>query len=166
MDEKFEFTTAERAETLTLYAELKERVGDSLEPGDEQLLRHHIGQLMEGHQIVRDAFGLNPVLTGLQTASILVDETGLKRDAVVAILLRYSVETGLVTVDEVEHDYGESVARILHGLRRIQELYQKNPVVESENFRNTRHRERRDAPRSQSGGGLPVCAAGSQVRSL
>ena len=136
MDEKFEFTTAERAETLTLYAELKERVGDSLEPGDEQLLRHHIGQLMEGHQIVRDAFGLNPVLTGLQTASILVDETGLKRDAVVAILLRYSVEAGLVTVDEVEHDYGESVARILHGLRRIQELYQKNPVVESENFRN------------------------------
>ena len=136
MDEKFEFTTAERAETLTLYAELKERVGDSLEPGDEQLLRHHIGQLMEGNQIVRDAFGLNPVLTGLQTASILVDETGLKRDAVVAILLRYSVEAGLVTVDEVEHDYGESVARILHGLRRIQELYQKNPVVESENFRN------------------------------
>jgi GTP pyrophosphokinase len=136
MDEKFEFTTAERAETLTLYAELKERVGDSLEPGDEQLLRHHIGQLMEGHQIVRDAFGLNPVLTGLQTASILVDETGLKRDAVVAILLRYSVEAGLLTVDEVEHDYGESVARILHGLRRIQELYQKNPVVESENFRN------------------------------
>ena len=136
MDEKFEFTTAERAETLTLYAELKERVGDSLEPGDEQLLRHHIGQLMEGHQFVRDAFGLNPVLTGLQTASILVDETGLKRDAVVAILLRYSVEAGLVTVDEVEHDYGESVARILHGLRRIQELYQKNPVVESENFRN------------------------------
>ena len=136
MDEKFEFTTAERAETLTLYAELKERVGDSLEPGDEQLLRHHIGQLMEGHQIVRDAFGLNPVLTGLQTASILVDETGLKRDAVVAILLRYSVEAGLVTVGEVEHDYGESVARILHGLRRIQELYQKNPVVESENFRN------------------------------
>ena len=28
------------------------------------------------------------------------------------------------------------MARILHGLNRIQQLYQKNPVVESENFRN------------------------------
>ncbi len=136
MDDKFEFSASERAETLALYAELKERVGDSLEPGDEQRLRQHIGQLMEGQQIVRDAFGLNPVLTEMQTARILVEETSLKRDAVIAILLRYSVESGLLTVDDVERDYGQSVARILHGLRRIKELYQKNPVVESENFRN------------------------------
>ena len=136
MDEKFEFSTAERAETLELYSRLKEKVGDPLPADDEQRLRRHIGQLMEEKQIVRDAFGLNPVLTELQTACILVDETGLKRDAVVAILLRYSVESGLLTVDDVERDYGQSVARILHGLRRIKELYQKNPVVESENFRN------------------------------
>ena len=136
MDEKFEFSTAERAETLELYSRLKEKVGDTLPADDEQRLRRHIGQLMEEKQIVRDAFGLNPVLTELQTACILVDETGLKRDAVVAILLRYSVESGLLTVNDVERDYGQSVARILHGLRRIKELYQKNPVVESENFRN------------------------------
>ena len=136
MDGKFEFMTAERAEALALYTELKEKVGDTLEPDDESHLRRHIGLLMDGHQIVRDVFGLNPVLTGLQTAKILVDETGLKRDAVLAILLRYSVESGLTTVEDLQRDYGQSVARILYGLRRIQELYQKNPVVESENFRN------------------------------
>ena len=136
MYDKFEFTTSERAEALTLYNELKDKIGDSLEDGDESLIRQHIGHLVEGHQVVRDAFGLNPLLSGLQTAKILVDETGLKRDAVLAILLRYSVETGLLTVDDVERAYGQSVARILHGLRRIQELYQKNPVIESENFRN------------------------------
>ena len=135
-DDKFEFTTAERAEALEIYAELKDRVGDSLDTRDEQLLRHHVNQLMEGQQIVRDAFGLNPLLTGLQTARIVVNETGLKRDAVLSILLRYSVEAKLVTLDDIERDYGPSVARILHGLQRIQELYQKNPVVESENFRN------------------------------
>ncbi|MBR6828921.1 MAG: bifunctional (p)ppGpp synthetase/guanosine-3',5'-bis(diphosphate) 3'-pyrophosphohydrolase, partial [Prevotella sp.] len=136
MYDKFEFTTSERAEALTLYNELKDKIGDSLEDGDESLIRQHIGHLVEGHQVVRDVFGLNPLLSGLQTAKILVDETGLKRDAVLAILLRYSVETGLLTVDDVERAYGQSVARILHGLRRIQELYQKNPVIESENFRN------------------------------
>ena len=46
------------------------------------------------------------------------------------------MEEGLLTVDEVHTQFGESVARILHGLHRIQELYQKNPVIESENFRN------------------------------
>ena len=32
--------------------------------------------------------------------------------------------------------FGDSVARILHGLERIADLYAKNPVIESENFRN------------------------------
>ena len=136
MDDIFEFSTAERAETLRLYGELKDRVGDSLHDDDEKKLRQHIGRLMENHQLQRDVFGLNPVLTGLQTAVLLVDETGLKRDAVLAILLRYSVESGLMTIADVENDYGQSVAHIMHGLRRIQELYQKTPVVESENFRN------------------------------
>ena len=66
----------------------------------------------------------------------MVDEIGLRRDGVLAVLLRPNVEQGLLTIDEVRAHFGESVARILHGLQRIQELYQKNPVVESENFRN------------------------------
>ena len=37
---------------------------------------------------------------------------------------------------QVKEQYDDQVVRILHGLNRIQQLYQKNPVVESENFRN------------------------------
>ena len=81
-------------------------------------------------------FGLNPILLSFQTAQLVVDEIGLRRDGVLAVLLRPNVEQGLLTIDEVRTHFGESVARILHGLQRIQELYQKNPVVESENFRN------------------------------
>ena len=87
-------------------------------------------------QVHRDAFGHNPILFGFQTALIVVEEIGLKRDAVLAILLHPSVDGGFMTVDEVRTEFGESVARILHGLIRISELYAKNPVVESENFRN------------------------------
>lgn len=91
---------------------------------------------MEKGQVHRDAFGHNPILFGFQTALIVVEEIGLKRDAVLAILLHPSVDGGFMTVDEVRTEFGESVARILHGLIRISELYAKNPVVESENFRN------------------------------
>ena len=136
MDKKFEFTVEERAEALRLYGELRDRVGDFVDPNEERKLRSHLLNLMEKHQVHRDVFGLNPIVTSLQTAQILVSETGLKHDAVLAVLLRYSVEQQLMTIDEVGQEYGLAAARILHGLQRIQELYKKNPVVESENFRN------------------------------
>ena len=136
MDKKFEFTVEERTEALRLYGELRDRVGDFVDPNEERKLRSHLLNLMEKHQVHRDVFGLNPIVTSLQTAQILVSETGLKHDAVLAVLLRYSVEQQLMTIDEVGQEYGLAAARILHGLQRIQELYKKNPVVESENFRN------------------------------
>ena len=71
-----------------------------------------------------------------QTAEILEKETGLKGDAIQAVHLIPEIEEGHLSVEQVKEQYGEQVARILHGLNRIQQLYQKNPVVESENFRN------------------------------
>jgi len=71
-----------------------------------------------------------------QTAEILTSEIGLKGDAIQAVMLTPEVDEGRITIDEVEQQYGASVARILHGLDRIRQLYEKNPSVESENFRN------------------------------
>ncbi|MBR5989849.1 bifunctional (p)ppGpp synthetase/guanosine-3',5'-bis(diphosphate) 3'-pyrophosphohydrolase [Prevotella sp. lc2012] len=71
-----------------------------------------------------------------QTAEILEKETGLKGDAIQAVHLIPEIEEGHLSVEQVKEQYGDQVARILHGLNRIQQLYQKNPVVESENFRN------------------------------
>lgn len=71
-----------------------------------------------------------------QTASILTEEIGLGDDAVEACLLVPDVDEGKISHDEVKARYGESVARIIDGLGRIRQLYEKNPVVESENFRN------------------------------
>ena len=71
-----------------------------------------------------------------QTADILTQEIGLKGDAIQAVGLIPDVEEGLISIDEVERQHGASVARILRGLDRIRQLYEKNPSVESENFRN------------------------------
>ena len=72
----------------------------------------------------------------VQTAEILTEEIGLKGDATEAVLLIPEIEAGHISLEEVEKTKGESVARILHGLERIRQLYEKNPAVESENFRN------------------------------
>ena len=71
-----------------------------------------------------------------QTAAILEEEIGLKGDAIQAVYLIPEIDEGHMTLEQVEEQYGLQVARILHGLNRIQQLYQKNPVIESENFRN------------------------------
>ena len=133
---KFNFTTAEREETLAIYGKLRELIGPSLQPGDEEKMRAHLMNCIEANQVQRDVFGNNPILQGFQTALIVVEEIGLKRDAVLSILLHPSVESGFITIDEVKNQFGEAVARILHGLQRIAELYEKTPVVESENFRD------------------------------
>ena len=133
---KFEFTPQEKEETLALYSEVRALLGDALKKDDEQLMRHHLVRAIEEQQMHRNVFGLNHVLFGFQTAQLVVEEIGLRRDAVIAILLRPSVEEGYLSIDDVQSDFGESVARILRGLQRIQQLYKKNPVIETENFRN------------------------------
>lgn len=72
----------------------------------------------------------------VQTAEILEEEIGLKGDAIQAVHLIPEIEEGHLSMEEVERQHGGQVVRILHGLNRIQQLYQKNPVIESENFRN------------------------------
>ena len=133
---QLEFTPQEREETLALYQKIREQIAPSLLDGDEEQMRHLLMKAIETHQLQRNVFGLNPILLSFQTAQLVVDEIGLRRDGVLAVLLRPSVKEGNLTVDEVASMFGLSVARILHGLQRIQELYQKNPVIESENFRN------------------------------
>ena len=136
MAERFEFSSYEKEEITELYTRLKNNIGASLQPGDEAKMKLHLKRTIEEDLIHRDVFGQNPILFGLQTAMIVVEEIGLRRDAVLAIMLHPSVEDGFISVDEVRSQFGESVARILHGLQRIADLYKKNPVVESENFRN------------------------------
>ena len=136
MTEILEFTTEEKEETLALYQRIREGIAPTMHEGDEERMRQDMLQALNTQKLQRNVFGLNPILLSFQTAQLVVDEIGLKRDSVLAVLLRPSVEEGLITIDEVKDQLGESVARILHGLQRIQELYQKNPVIESENFRN------------------------------
>ena len=136
MAERLEFTPQEKEQTLALYQQIREQIAPSLRDGDEEHMRQLLTAAVESRQVERNVFGLNPILLSFQTAQLVVSEIGLRRDGVLAVLLRPCVEQGMLTVDEVRQQFGESVSRILHGLQRIQELYQKNPVVESENFRN------------------------------
>lgn len=134
-----QFTPEEEQQARDIVAHLRDVAGTTMHPGDErQLLSDVLHALREGH-IYRDVFDLNPVLRALQTTAITVDEIGLRRDGILATLLYGILIDNLDEEKTKQHIldcYGENVQRIIHGLVKIQRLYEKNPVIQSENFRN------------------------------
>ncbi len=136
MEEKFVFTEEEKHACEALTKEIHEMLNDTLSGTDVERLRTHIHSELEARHIERDRFGLNPVLKALMTAKVAVGDIGLRRDSLLAIMLYESVLRGHYDTTLARKDFGEGVATILQGLVRVQELYSKTPVVESENFRN------------------------------
>lgn len=136
MEEKIVFTEEEKHACEALTKEIHEMLNDTLSGTDVERLRTHIHSEIEARHIERDRFGLNPVLKALMTAKVAVGDIGLRRDSLLAIMLYESVLRGHYDTTLARKDFGEGVATILQGLVRVQELYSKTPIVESENFRN------------------------------
>lgn len=137
MDKKLVFTEKEKTDFRKIVNKLRGANGYALTKDDEINIFRHLRNAIDENRIQRDIFGLNPILLSMQTALIAIDEIGLKRDGTIAVLLYASVAQGdEAAFDESLKQFGESVTKILKGLVHIQDLYKKNPVIESENFRN------------------------------
>lgn len=139
----FSFTDTEKKKAMQDIETLRQRAGSDLLPDDEAKLRQILFDAIDHNLVRRDVFGLNPILMAMQTAYIAVDEIGLKRDGLIATLLQPLVvdaqdgdNGSALTIDSVEKVFGKGVAVIIRGLRKIQELYKKTPIIETENFRN------------------------------
>ena len=127
MEETLITTDIERKKINELKEQLFNLLGDTFSEEDKGVISKLLTERIESGELKRNVFELNPVLMGLQTAILAVQEEGMGRDGVLAIIL-YCMDCHTHINDNVE--------RIIHGLHRIQELYKKNPVIESENFRN------------------------------
>ena len=136
MEEKFKFTDDEKLQLGEIATRVRIVMGDSLKPEDESNLRQQLEAEISDNKIRRDIFGLNPILLSFQTAELELEEIGMKRECVLAIMLYNSIISGNLSLERTEQLFGKSVAQIIHGLVRIHELYTKTPVIESENFRN------------------------------
>ncbi|EFC68992.1 RelA/SpoT family protein [Prevotella sp. oral taxon 317] len=136
MEEKLVFSTEEQDIANGLLSKLLANDANGFQPNDAEKLRQRIDQYVHSGTLQRNIFGLNPVVYALETAEIAFDEIGLKRDAIIAIVLYTGVVAGLSDTTQIEKDFGRGVAQIIHGLVKVQELYKRTPVVESENFRN------------------------------
>ena len=119
-----------------LLATLHDALAQYLHPDDDRQVREILEEAREQKASRSNVFHLNPMLFGLQTAQIAMEEIGLRREGVLAIILYSCQAHTRHTLEEITERFGEGVAQIIHGLDRVQGLYKKSPAVESENFRN------------------------------
>lgn len=103
---------------------------------EKEYLKHWIREAIVTEKMQLLRFELHPVLYRLHTAKIIIEDMNLKRSGFIALMLLEVVLSGTLSIKKVKKDLGDEVANILTGLVKTRELYQKSPVIESENFRN------------------------------
>lgn len=130
------FTKEERTELINLLKTLRGAIIPTVTHEEEKKIYNCLKAAADNKEIVRDVFGMNPILSSFRTALIAHEEIGLKHDGIIAILLYTGVRDNISAIERIKEEFGENVSRIIKGLVKIQELYKKNPVIESENFRN------------------------------
>lgn len=130
------FTQEEHKQLILLYKRLLRLSKDTLQKDDCHKLKTHLVKAMAEGTIPRNVFQMNPIIKDMQTAVIVAEEIGMRRASILGIMLHESVKYNLCSLDSVKEEYGEDVAGIIRGLVKINELYSKSPIIESENFRN------------------------------
>ena len=130
------FTDEERERIADVQQQLFALAADVMQEGDEAKINKYLTRALEQGLFHLDPFGLNPIVKDTETALIVAQEIGLSRSSVLSVLLNSMVISGAASLDDIRRDFGEEVAKILHGLMRIRELYAKSATVEGENFRS------------------------------
>lgn len=136
MENKVNWSESELSEITKLYNTLCTEIEDSLQDDDKNKIRQIIDNAISSDDIKRDVFGLNPLLHALQTSLLAIEEIGLQRDAVIAIIIDTCSIEREIDLKAIEKEFGAQVAQIIQGLHKVRDLYKKTPTVESENFRN------------------------------
>lgn len=130
------FTLEEKKELFSLYRHLLQSAGDSISRENCHKLKEHLIKAANSNGLLRNNFGMNPVIRDMQTAVIVTEEIGMKGSCLIGIMLHEIVKNNVLTLAEVNKEYGDDVGGIIKGLVKTNELYSKSPAIESENFRN------------------------------
>src|SRR5690242_13717470 len=125
----------ERKEILRQYRALLRALRPKLKRGDKELVRTAFEMSAEAHKTMRRKSGEPYILHPLAVARICVEETGLGVRSTICSLLHDTVEDTDITIEDVERDFGNEIARIVDGLTKISNVIDVNASKQAENFK-------------------------------
>ncbi len=120
---------------LREYRSLLRALKTKLKPGDKMLLRNAFEMAAEAHKTMRRKSGEPYILHPLAVAMICVEEIGLGVRSTICALLHDTVEDTDITLDDIRHEFGDEIAKIVDGLTKISSVMDSNTTQQAENFK-------------------------------
>ena len=128
------FDDKEKPLVLALTKDLIRGAGATLSSDDVNVIHSTINKgIVSGH-FKRDKYGINPTIRHLRTANLLVSSIAPDRSMIVATMLYELCKNDFVQLSEIESQFGDDIAKLVRGLLKVSELYQKQAAVENDNF--------------------------------
>ncbi len=119
----------------TLIAELKKNIAQSERTYDEEVINRAVDFATKAHAGQFRSSGEEYVCHPLQVALILV-QMGMDTETIVAALLHDVVEDTPVTLADLTHEFGSTVALLVDGVTKIDKLsFSTREEQQAENFR-------------------------------
>ncbi|WP_156309130.1 RelA/SpoT family protein [Sphingobacterium endophyticum] len=126
---------AENKEIRKRYRALLRACKPTLQKGDKQQIRKAFDLALESHKDMRRKSGEPYIYHPIAVAQIAAEEIGLGTTSIVCALLHDVVEDTIVTLQDIEEQFGKKVVRIIDGLTKISGIFDPNSSMQAENFR-------------------------------
>ncbi|MBD0374147.1 MAG: bifunctional (p)ppGpp synthetase/guanosine-3',5'-bis(diphosphate) 3'-pyrophosphohydrolase [Flavisolibacter sp.] len=120
---------------LREYRALLRALKSRIKPGDRRLIRLAFEMAAEAHKTMRRKSGEPYILHPLAVARICVEEIGLGVRSTICSLLHDTVEDTDISLEDVQREFGNEIARIVDGLTKISTAVDVNASQQAENFR-------------------------------
>lgn len=125
----------EKKEILRHYRALLRSLRAKLKRGDKELVRQAFEMAAEAHKTMRRKSGEPYILHPVAVATICVEEIGLGVRSTICALLHDTVEDTDITLEDIEREFGNEIARIVDGLTKISNVIDTNSSQQAENFK-------------------------------
>ena len=126
----------ENKEIASRYKDLLKGTYQMLTTTDKKVIRKAFDLSVEAHSSQRRKTGEPYIYHPIAVAKIVAYEIGLGVTSIVAALLHDVVEDTDYTLEDIEREFGETVARIVNGLTKISRLNKEQDAsIQAENFR-------------------------------
>ena len=120
---------------IKAYTKLLRQSRSVISKDDSKIIKKAFRISLEAHKDMRRKSGEPYILHPISVAQICVNEIGLGTTAIIAALLHDVVEDTDISLQFIEKEFGERVAKICDGLTKISGVLSPGSSIQSENFR-------------------------------
>lgn len=125
----------EEKEITKVYQNLLKSARFSQTEDDVRKIRKAFDIANESHKGVRRKSGEAYIFHPLEVAQIVAEEIGLGTTTIICALLHDVVEDTNLTIDDIDSYFGPTEARIIDGLTKIEEVFERESSIQAVNFR-------------------------------